>query len=121
MYKRQAALSEEEKKEYVVLLRAKGLTSAEILRHHFVKPVFLQVLPYLGQLLAYLLTGCFVIENIFTIPGLGREFVTAITNRDYTVIMGLTIFMGIVVTGVQLVVDILQKMLDPRIRNEGTY
>ena len=62
-----------------------------------------------------------MIENIFTIPGLGREFVTAITNRDYTVIMGLTIFMGIVVTGVQLVVDILQKMLDPRIRNEGTY
>lgn len=117
----ETALSEEEQKEYVVLLRAKGLTSAEILRHHFVKPVFLQVLPYLGQLLAYLLTGCFVIENIFTIPGLGREFVTAITNRDYTVIMGLTIFMGIVVTGVQLVVDILQKMLDPRIRNEGTY
>lgn len=115
-----SALSEEEKKDYVVLLRIKGLTESEIIRHHFVRPVFLQILPYLGQLLAYLLTGCFVIENIFTIPGLGREFVMAITNRDYTVIMGLTIFMGIVTIGLQIVVDILQRILDPRIRNEET-
>ena len=115
-----SALSEEEKKDYVVLLKIKGLTKSERIRHHFIRPVFLQILPYLGQLLAYLLTGCFVIENIFTIPGLGREFVMAITNRDYTVIMGLTIFMGIVTIGLQIIVDILQRILDPRIRNEET-
>ena len=64
----------------------------------------------------FLLTGSFVVESIFTIPGLGREFVNSIANRDYTLIMGLTIFMGVVVIGVNLAVDLLCAWMDPRIR-----
>ena len=73
-------------------------------------------LNYAGPAAAFLLTGSFVVESIFTIPGLGREFVNSIANRDYTLIMGLTIFMGIVVIGVNLAVDLLCVWLDPRIQ-----
>ena len=62
------------------------------------------------------MTGSFAVESIFTIPGLGREFVNSIANRDYTLIMGLTVFMGVVVMGVSLATDLLCAWLDPRIR-----
>ena len=63
-----------------------------------------------------MLTGSFVVESIFTIPRLGREFVNSIGNRDYTLIMGLTVFMGIVVIGINLLTDLLCAWLDPRVR-----
>lgn len=113
-----SAVQKEYAQEYVRFLEAKGLKETTIMLKHIWRPVFAQILAYLGQLLVYLVTGCFVVESIFTIPGLGREFVTAINNRDYTVIMGLTIFVGMVVIFVQLILDLLQMYLNPRIRFE---
>ena len=75
-----------------------------------------QVLRYLGSAMAYLLTGSFAVESIFNIPGLGREFVNSITNRDYTLILGLTVFMGTVVIVVNLFTDLLCAWLDPQTR-----
>ena len=83
---------------------------------HVWKNAWIPVLNYAGPASAFLLTGSFVVESIFTIPGLGREFVNSIANRDYTLIMGLTIFMGVVVIAINLIVDLLCAWLDPRIR-----
>lgn len=107
---------EEMSKEYVVLARAKGLKGNQIVWRHILPHIWLPLLNYLGSAAAFLLTGSFAVESIFTIPGLGSQFVRAISNRDYTLIMGLTIFMGIVVILIQLLVDILSAWIDPRIR-----
>ncbi|HOJ80818.1 MAG TPA: ABC transporter permease subunit, partial [Clostridiales bacterium] len=71
---------------------------------------------YLGPLLAYTLTGSFVVEKIFTIPGLGNDFISSITNRDYMLIMGTTIFLAALLITMNLVVDIAYKLIDPRIK-----
>lgn len=107
---------QELQKEYVVLAKVKGLSMRRIAWTHVWKNAWIPVLNYAGPAAAFLLTGSFVVESIFTIPGLGREFVNSIANRDYTLIMGLTIFMGVVVIGVNLAVDLLCAWLDPRIR-----
>ncbi len=109
-------LDAELKKDYVVFARAKGLGEKRIIFTHALKNAYLPVLNYIGPASASLLTGSFVIESIFTIPGLGREFVGSITNRDYTLILGLTVFMGAVVILVNLVTDLLCAWLDPRTR-----
>ena len=70
---------------------------------------------YLGPLIAYTMTGSFIVEKIFTIPGLGGEFISSITNRDYTIIMGTTIFLATLVILMNVVVDIVYKLVDPRI------
>ena len=70
----------------------------------------------MGPLLAYTLTGSFVVEKIFTIPGLGGEFISSITDRDYTLIMGTTIFLATLIVSMNLIVDILYKFIDPRIK-----
>lgn len=110
------ACRQELQKEYVVLAKVKGLSMRRIAWTHVWKNAWIPVLNYAGPAAAFLLTGSFVVESIFTIPGLGREFVNSIANRDYTLIMGLTIFMGIVVIGVNLAVDLLCVWLDPRIQ-----
>ena len=110
------ACRQELQKEYVVLAKVKGLSMRRIAWTHVWKNAWIPVLTYAGQAAAFLLTGSFVVESIFTIPGLGREFVNSIANRDYTLIMGLTIFMGVVVIGVNLAVDLLCAWMDPRIR-----
>lgn len=110
------ACRRELQKEYVVLAKVKGLSMRRIAWTHVWKNAWIPVLNYAGPAAAFLLTGSFVVESIFTIPGLGREFVNSIANRDYTLIMGLTIFMGIVVIGVNLAVDLLCVWLDPRIQ-----
>ena len=69
-----------------------------------------------GPMIAFLLTGSFVVETIFTIPGIGREFVTAVSNRDYTVVMGLTIFIGALIILCNLIADLLCALIDPRIK-----
>lgn len=104
--------------DYVLLAKAKGLSETTILWKHILKNVLGSILNYVGPLAAFLLTGSFVVENIFTIPGLGREFVNSIANRDYTLIMGLTIFMGALIIMIQTVIDIVCAGLDPRIRLE---
>lgn len=109
-------LSSELQKEYVLFARAKGLGKWQVVLTHALKNACLPVLNYIGPASASLLTGSFVIESIFTIPGLGREFVSSITNRDYTLILGLTVFMGAVVILISLVTDLLSAWLDPRTR-----
>lgn len=110
------ACRQELQKEYVVLAKVKELSMRRIAWTHVWKNAWIPVLNYAGPAAAFLLTGSFVVESIFTIPGLGREFVNSIANRDYTLIMGLTIFMGVVVIGVNLAVDLLCAWMDPRIR-----
>ena len=74
------------------------------------------IVTYMGPLIANLLTGSFVVETMFAIPGIGREFVTAITGRDYPVIMGLTVFIGAFIIVMNLLSDIAAAVVDPRIR-----
>lgn len=109
-------LRTELQKDYVLFARAKGLGRWRTIFTHALKNAYLLVLSYAGPASASLLTGSFVIESIFTIPGLGREFVSSITNRDYTLILGLTVFMGTVVIAVNLLTDLLCAWLDPRMR-----
>jgi len=116
----QNAFWQERKKDYVLLAKAKGLKPARIAFTHILKNAWIPVLNYAGPTAAFLITGSFAVESIFTIPGLGREFVTSIANRDYTLIMGLTIFMGAVVIGINFLVDLACAWLDPRIRKNYT-
>lgn len=109
-------LSAELGKQYVMFARAKGLGRGRIIFTHALKNAWIPVLNYVGPASAFLLTGSFVVESIFTIPGLGREFVSSITNRDYTLILGLTVFMGMVVILVNLVTDLVCAWMDPRMR-----
>lgn len=100
---------------YVRAARAKGLGEANIIRRYCFKNAFMPVLTYLGPLCAVIFTGAFVVENIFSIPGLGRYFVTSVQANDYTVIAGTTIFFGSFLVFANLVVDFIYTMLDPRI------
>lgn len=101
--------------EYIKTARAKGLGTRKIVLKHALRNAFIPVLTYLGPQIAYTLTGGFVVETVFSIPGLGRYFVQSINNRDYPVIMGTTIFLAAFVIVMNLVVDILYKVVDPRI------
>ena len=112
----QNAFSEEMEKEYVVMARAKGLSRKRTALFHVLVNAWVPVLNYMGPTTAFLITGSFAVENIFTISGLGREFVLSIGNRDYTMIMGLTIFMGMVVIMINMLTDLLCAALSPQIR-----
>lgn len=111
-----STLETELTKDYVLFARAKGLGRRQVIFTHALKNAYLLVINYIGPASASLLTGSFVVESIFTIPGLGREFVGSITNRDYTLILGLTVFMGAVVIFVNLITDLLCAWLDPKTR-----
>jgi len=102
-------------KDYIRTAKAKGLGSFAITYKHALKNACLPVLTYLGPLTAAILTGGFVVESIFNIPGLGRYFVQSISSRDYPLIMGTTIFFASLIVLMNLVVDILYKVIDPRI------
>lgn len=110
------ALGTELEKDYILFARAKGMGKWQVIITHALKNSYLPVINYIGPASAFLLTGSFVVESIFTIPGLGREFVGSITNRDYTLILGLTVFMGTVVIIVNLITDLLCAWLDPLTR-----
>lgn len=102
--------------DYMRTARAKGLSQFKMLFKHALRNAVLPVVTYLGPLLAYTLTGSFVVEKIFTIPGLGSEFISSIINRDYTMIMGTTIFLAALIITMNLLVDIAYKLIDPRIQ-----
>ncbi len=102
--------------DYVVMARAKGISGGRIILLHVLKNAMIPVITTAGPMIAFLLTGSFVVETIFTIPGIGREFVTAVSNRDYTVVMGLTIFIGALIILCNLVADLLCALVDPRIK-----
>jgi len=96
--------------------RAKGLPERLILLRHALKPALLPVVSYLGPATAALVTGSVVVEQIFGIPGLGRHFVQGALNRDYTLVMGVVIFYGVLIVLFNFVVDLLYAVLDPRVR-----
>lgn len=102
--------------DFMRTARAKGLSQVMSLFKHALRNAILPVVTYLGPLLAYTLTGSFVVEKIFTIPGLGSEFISSITNRDYPMIMGTTIFLAALIITMNVVVDIVYKLVDPRIK-----
>ncbi|HOA55325.1 MAG: ABC transporter permease [Acetivibrionales bacterium] len=102
--------------DYMRTARAKGLSQFTMLFKHALRNAILPVVTYLGPLLAYTLTGSFIVEKIFTIPGLGSDFISSITNRDYTLIMGTTIFLASLIIVMNLLVDIAYKLIDPRIK-----
>lgn len=105
--------------EYIKTARAKGLPEGKVIFKHALKNAILPVVTYLGPLMASVLTGSFVIEKVFTIPGLGAFFVQSIDNRDYSMILGTTIFFGAFLIGMNFLVDILYTLVDPRIKMKG--
>lgn len=101
--------------DYMRTAKAKGLSQKVALFKHALRNAILPVITYVGPMIAYTLTGSFVVEKIFTIPGLGGEFIKAINGRDYTMIMGTTIFLATFMVIMLLIVDIFYKVIDPRI------
>ena len=110
------SLLEISRQEFVRVARAKGLPGRTVLIGYLLKAGLMPVVTVLGPLLAVLVTGSFVIEYLFSIPGMGRFFVTAVTNRDYPLIMGVTLVYAAVIVAANLAVDLLYTWLDPRVR-----
>ena len=102
--------------DYMRTARAKGVSIFKSIFKHALRNAILPVVTYLGPLLASLMTGSFIIEKIFNIPGLGSEFVGAITSRDYPMIMGTTIFLAFFIIFMNVLVDIAYAIVDPRIK-----
>ena len=93
--------------DYIRTARAKGVSGFKVIVKHALRNTLIPIITYLGPLIAGILTGSFVVEKIFAIPGLGREFVNTISNRDYTVIMGVTVFYSSILIICNLLVDLL--------------
>ena len=104
--------------DYIRTARAKGVSGQKIIFGHALKNSLIPVLTYVGPMLAFIVTGSMVVEQIFAVPGIGRQFVSSIINRDYTMIMGTTIVLASLIVIMNLVTDILYKVVDPRIEFE---
>lgn len=104
--------------DYIRTARAKGLSETTVIIKHALRNALIPVITYLGPTIAGILTGGFVVEKVFAIPGIGQLFTTSITNRDYPLIMGITVFFGVFLVAMVLVVDILYVVIDPRIKFE---
>jgi oligopeptide transport system permease protein len=102
--------------DFVRTARAQGLGTSAIVRLHALKPSMLPVLSYMGPAIAAILTGSVVVEEIFGIPGLGQHFVRGALNRDYTLVLGIVVFYATLVVLLNLIVDLLYGVIDPRIR-----
>ena len=102
--------------DYMRTAKAKGLSQFVSMFKHALRNAILPVVTYVGPMITFTLTGSFVVEKIFTIPGLGGQFVGAITSRDYTLIMGTTIFLASLMIVMNVIVDIIYKIVDPRIK-----
>ena len=104
--------------DYIRTARAKGVSQPKIIFGHALKNSLIPVITYFGPMLAYIVTGSLVIEQIFAVPGIGRYFVSSITGRDYTLIMGTTIVLATLIVVMNLISDIMYKVVDPRITLE---
>lgn len=104
--------------DYMRTARAKGVSQMVSLFKHALRNAILPVITYVGPMLAYTLTGSFIVEKILVIPGLGGQFVSSIMNRDYTVIMGTTIILATLLIVINALIDIVYKLIDPRIQLE---
>ncbi|MFD1172578.1 ABC transporter permease [Oceanobacillus picturae] len=105
--------------DYIKTAKSKGMSQKVVTYKHGLRNAILPVVSYLGPLVVSILTGSFIIESIFGIPGLGSEFVQSVTNRDYTVIMGTTVFFSVLLLISILIVDLLYGLVDPRIKVTG--
>ena len=105
--------------DYICTARAKGASETRIVLRHALRGGLLPVVSYLGPAVAGILTGSFVIETIFQIPGVGREFVNSAFNRDYTLVLGTVILYAVLIMALNLVVDIVQAWMNPKVRLEG--
>jgi len=104
--------------DYIRTAKAKGLSMTQTVLKHALKPALMPIVSYLGPAAAGIITGSVVIEKIFGVPGLGQYFVQGALNRDYTLVMGVIIFIGVLIVVFNLIVDILYAYLDPKIRLE---
>ena len=104
--------------DFVLTARSKGLSPCAVILRHVLRNSLLPILTYLGPLTVAILTGSFAVEKIFGIPGLGQWFVNSIMNRDYTVIMGVTLFYSALLIFWVFIIDLLYTVVDPRIRHE---
>jgi oligopeptide transport system permease protein len=111
-----ASILEVLNQDYIRTARAKGLRERNVILRHTIKNAMIPVLTVLGPIAATLVTGSFIIETMFGIPGVGRAFVTAVSRRDYGMIMGSTLFFTLIVTVANLIVDLAYAAVDPRIR-----
>jgi len=105
------------KKDYIVTARSKGLSSLRLCLYHTLPNAILPVLTYLGPTIAHILMGSFIIEKVYAIPGLGQWFVLSISNNDYTMTLGLTLFYGTILSISLILIDLLNHWLDPRLRH----
>ena len=101
--------------DYIRTARSKGIAVGKVLFKHALRNAILPIVTYLGPMMAFMMTGNFVVEQVFVIPGLGKEFISSIMNRDYTMIMGTTIFLATILISLNVIVDIAYKIIDPRI------
>ena len=104
--------------DYIRTAKAKGVPGVKVIFGHALKNALIPVITYVGPMLAYIVTGSLVVEQIFAVPGIGRAFVSSITDRDYPVIMGTTILLASLIVIMNMVSDILYKVVDPRITLE---
>ena len=104
--------------DYIRTAKAKGVHRWKIIFKHALRNSLVPVITYAGPQIAYIITGSMVVETIFTVGGIGSKFVSAITNRDYTLIMGTTIFLATLMVFATLICDLLYKVVDPRIKYE---
>jgi oligopeptide transport system permease protein len=104
------------RQDYIRTVQAMGIKQRVILVRHILRNALIPVITMAGPELAFLISGSFIIENLFSIPGIGRMFVNGVFARDYGLIMGSVIFYGFVIAGINLVVDLLYAVIDPRIR-----
>ena len=112
------SMIEELNQDYIRTARAKGISEFEVVAKHAMRNAILPVVTYVGPMIAMVVTGSFVIEKVFGIPGIGSLFTSSVLTRDYTLIMGITVFFSVFLVFCTLVVDILYVFVDPRIKYE---
>ena len=105
--------------DYIRTARSKGLSEFKVVLRHALRNAMIPIITILGPTIAALLTGSFVIERIFAIPGMGVYFVDSVGQRDYTAIMGITVFYATFLIAMTFIVDIFYSLIDPRIRLEA--
>ncbi|MGL5380407.1 ABC transporter permease [Clostridium sp.] len=107
------------KSDYIRTAKAKGLSGRTVIFKHALRNSLIPIVTYLGPLVAGVLTGSFVVEKIFLIPGLGNEFTLTVLNRDYSALLGVLVFYSTLIVVANLIVDVLYVVIDPRIKLEG--
>jgi len=111
-----ASMLEVTRKDYIRTAQSKGLRDGAVVTRHMIRNALIPVVTILGPTLAFLVTGSFIIERIFNVPGIGQFYITAIGTRDYSLLMAMTMIYAFAVAFLNVVVDVLYAYIDPRIR-----